>query len=94
MIEHCLLRDGVPVPLAGKVFETLRVLVEHGGRLAEKKRVMQEVWADTFVDESNLSQNVYTLRKVLGEAEGGQRFIETVQAIRDFWGNYCEFGRA
>ena len=76
--EQCLLRNGVPVPLAGKVFETLRVLVEHGGRLAEKKRVMQEVWADTFVDESNLSQNVYTLRKVLGKAQDGQRFIETV----------------
>jgi DNA-binding winged helix-turn-helix (wHTH) protein/Flp pilus assembly protein TadD len=78
LIEHCLLRDGFPVPLAGKVFDTLRVLVEHGGRLAEKKRVMQEVWADTFVDESNLSQNIYTLRKVLGETEDGQRFIETV----------------
>lgn len=78
LIERCLLRNGIPVPLAGKVFETLRVLVEHGGRLAEKKRVMQEVWADTFVDESNLSQNVFTLRKVLGEGEDGQRFIETV----------------
>jgi DNA-binding winged helix-turn-helix (wHTH) protein/Flp pilus assembly protein TadD len=78
LIERCLLRDGIPVPLAGRVFETLRVLVEHGGRLAEKKRVMQEVWADTFVDESNLSQNVFTLRKVLGEAKDGQRFIETV----------------
>jgi DNA-binding winged helix-turn-helix (wHTH) protein/tetratricopeptide (TPR) repeat protein len=78
LIERCLLRDGIPVRLASKVFETLRVLVEHGGRVAEKKRIMQEVWADTFVDESNLSQNVYTLRKVLDDAEDGQRFIETV----------------
>jgi len=78
LIERCLLRDGTPVPLPMKVFETLRVLVEHGGRLAEKKRVMREVWADTFVDESNLSQNVFTLRKVLGEGGDGQRFIETV----------------
>ena len=78
LIERSLLRDGTAVPLPAKVFETLRVLVEHGGRLAEKKRFMQEVWADTFVDESNLWQNVFTLRKVLGEGEGGQRFIETV----------------
>ncbi len=78
LIERCLLRDGTAMPLPGKVFETLRVLVEHGGRLAEKKRFMQEVWANTFVDESNLSQNVFTLRRVLGEGEGGQRFIETV----------------
>ena len=78
LIERCLLRDGTAVPLPGKVFETLRVLVEHSGRLTEKKRFMQEVWAGTFVDESNLSQNVFTLRKVLGEGEGGQRFIETV----------------
>ena len=67
LVERSLLRNGTPVPLAGKVFETLRVLVEHGGRLVDKKRVMQEVWADTFVAESNLSQNVFTLRKVLGE---------------------------
>ena len=78
LTERCLLRDGTAVPLPEKVFETLRVLVEHRGRLAEKKRFMQEVWADTFVDESNLWQNVFTLRKVLGEGEGGQRFIETV----------------
>ena len=78
LIERSLLRDGTPVPLAGKVFETLRVLVEHGGRLAEKKQVMQEVWADTFVAESNLSQNVFTLRKILGDGKDGQRFIETV----------------
>ena len=78
LIERCLLRDGTPVPLPGKVFETLRVLVENRGRLAEKERMMREVWADTFVAESNLSQNVFTLRKVLGEGEDGQRFIETV----------------
>ena len=78
LIDRCLLRDGIPVRLPGKVFETLRVLVELGGRLAEKKRIMQEVWVDTFVDESNLSQNIHTLRKVLGEAEDGPRFIETV----------------
>ena len=78
LIERCLLRDGIPVPLAGKVFETLRVLVEHSGRVAEKKRLMEEVWADTFVADSNLSQNVFTLRKLLGEGEDGQRFIETV----------------
>lgn len=94
LIERCLLRDGIPIPLAGKVFETLRVLVEHGGRLAEKKRVMQEVWADTFVDESNLSQNVFTLRKVFGE--DGRRFIETVPrrgyrfvaSVRELHDNY------
>jgi DNA-binding winged helix-turn-helix (wHTH) protein/Flp pilus assembly protein TadD len=78
LVEGCLRRDGIPVPLPGKVFETLKVLVEHGGRLAEKRRLMQAVWADTFVDESNLSQNVYTLRKVLGKADDGRRFIETV----------------
>lgn len=94
LIQRCLLRDGIPIPLAGKVFETLRVLVEHGGRLAEKKRVMQEVWADTFVDESNLSQNVFTLRKVFGE--DGRRFIETVPrrgyrfvaSVRELHDNY------
>src|SRR5215212_6664776 len=73
-VERVLTRDGIPVPLAPKVTETLLVLVERGGHLVTKEELLAKVWPDTFVDESNLSQNVFRLRRVLGN-EG---YIETV----------------
>ena len=65
---ECLLRhqDGV-VPLAPKVFDTLLVLVENSGHLVEKDLLMKRVWHDTFVEEGNLTLNISTLRKILGD---------------------------
>lgn len=76
--ERQLLRDGVPVPLTPKVFETLVVLVERNGHLVEKEELMKLVWAEAFVEEANLARCIHALRKVLGEERGGQKYIETV----------------
>lgn len=76
--ERLLLRNGQRVPLTPKVFETLVALVEHRGRLIEKDRLMEFVWPDSFVEEANLTNNISTLRKTLGEGENGQTYIETV----------------
>ena len=76
--EASLLRDGKPVPLKPKVFETLLVLVENHGRLLDKETLMRQLWQDTYVEEANLAVNVSQLRKALGQAEGGPQFIETV----------------
>jgi DNA-binding winged helix-turn-helix (wHTH) protein/tetratricopeptide (TPR) repeat protein len=76
--ERQLLRDGVYVPLTSKVFETLVVLVERGGRLVEKEELLKLVWTEAFVEEANLARCVHTLRKALGEERGGHRYIETV----------------
>ncbi|MCA1629574.1 MAG: winged helix-turn-helix domain-containing protein [Acidobacteria bacterium] len=76
--ERLLLRDGEPVALTPKAFETLVALVERGGRLVEKDELLNEVWAGTSVEESNVAQNVFTLRRVLGKSEGGGPYIETV----------------
>src|SRR5213083_2980174 len=65
--DKTLSRDGEPVALPPKVMETLLVLVMRAGRLVTKEELMAAVWPDTFVDESNLSQNVFRLRKVLGD---------------------------
>src|SRR6266481_3371094 len=73
--ERVLLREGQPVPLAPKVFDTLLALVKDRGHILEKERLMKELWPDTFVEESNLTYNISQLRKTLGE-EG--RFIETI----------------
>lgn len=76
--ERLLLRDGEPVPLTPKAFETLVALVQRSGHLVEKDELMRAVWSDAFVEESNLTNNVYALRKMLGAGENGQSYIETV----------------
>ncbi|MEP7339360.1 MAG: tetratricopeptide repeat protein [Acidobacteriota bacterium] len=75
--ECLLLRDGEPVPLEPKVFETLLVLLRHGGRLVGKEELMQAVWPDSFVEDSNLTRNISVLRKALNR-DDGPRYIETV----------------
>lgn len=76
--ERVLRREGQVVPLTPKCFDTLLVLAEHGGRVVERETLVREVWPDTFVEDGNLSQNIFTLRKILSEASGGGRYIETI----------------
>jgi Tol biopolymer transport system component/DNA-binding winged helix-turn-helix (wHTH) protein len=72
-----VVREGTPVPLPPKVFDTLAVLVANAGRVVPKDELMREVWRDTFVEEANLTQNVFTLRRALADG-GGATYIETV----------------
>ena len=76
--KRVLVRDGTPVPMAPKVAETLLALVESAGRLVEKDELMQRVWPDAFVEEGNLNKNIFVLRKILGQWNGGREYIETV----------------
>ncbi|MCI0389974.1 MAG: winged helix-turn-helix domain-containing protein [Acidobacteria bacterium] len=66
------------VPLQPKTFDILLALVESQGRVIEKEELMRRVWPDTFVEESNLSQNIYILRKLFGSDADGQNYIVTV----------------
>ncbi|HEY7545954.1 MAG TPA: AAA family ATPase, partial [Blastocatellia bacterium] len=75
--ERRLLRDGRPVPLTIKAFDTLVALVENSPRLAERDQLMRKVWPDSFVEEGNLKVIIHMLRKALGESNE-QRYIETV----------------
>jgi TolB-like protein/DNA-binding winged helix-turn-helix (wHTH) protein/Tfp pilus assembly protein PilF len=73
-----LLRGAEPVPLTPKAAEMLLALVRRAGHLVGKEELMKEVWPDTFVEEGNLSNNVWTLRKALEEDAAGCRYIDTV----------------
>jgi Tol biopolymer transport system component/DNA-binding winged helix-turn-helix (wHTH) protein len=75
--ERRLLRDGDPVPLAPKVFDTLLTLIENCGHLLEKDDLMTRLWPDTIVEEGTLARNISDLRKVLGETSE-HKYIETV----------------
>ena len=76
--ERLLLRDGRPVPLTPKAFETLVALVERRGHLIGKEELLDLVWEGDFVEEGNLARCVHTLRKALGEGRGEHAYIETV----------------
>ncbi|MGC2059524.1 MAG: transcriptional regulator [Candidatus Sulfotelmatobacter sp.] len=76
--ERLLLRNGLPVPLPPRVFDTLLLLVQNSGHLVLKDDLMKTLWPDSFVEEVNLSQNVSMLRKALGEKAHEQRYITTV----------------
>lgn len=75
--ERVLRRDGRPVTLTPKAFQTLLVLVENSGHVVEKETLLRLVWPDTFVEEATLAQNVSTLRRVLCE-DDDTPYIETV----------------
>lgn len=76
--ERLLLRGEDLVPLTPKAFELLLVLVESGGHVLTKAELMKCVWPDSFVEEANLSHNIYKLREALGEGRDGEKYIETV----------------
>ncbi|MEM7048414.1 MAG: winged helix-turn-helix domain-containing protein [Acidobacteriota bacterium] len=67
--------QGEPVGLTPKAFDTLQLLVERRGEVLSKEEMLESLWPGSFVEESNLSQNIYTLRKALGEQRA---FIETL----------------
>jgi DNA-binding winged helix-turn-helix (wHTH) protein/tetratricopeptide (TPR) repeat protein len=78
-VKRQLLRcDGEPVPLTPRVFDTLLYLVQNPGKVLQKDELMRAVWPDAVVEENNLNQSVSTLRRVLGESRGENRYIVTV----------------
>src|SRR5882724_10428353 len=76
--ERVLTREGSVVPLTPKAFETLVVLVRNSGHIVKKDDLMKEVWPDAFVEDANLTQNIFSLRKILGESSTQPQYIETV----------------
>lgn len=76
--KEILLRAGEPVPLTPKTFQILLVLVRHHHDVVTKDNLMKAVWPDTFVEEANLSRNIFMLRKALGESPQDHRYILTV----------------
>jgi len=76
--EHRLTSEGRSIPVTGKAFDTLRVLLERHGKLVSKQDLMDAVWPDARVEENNLDRNISALRKALGKQAGGKPYIETV----------------
>jgi DNA-binding winged helix-turn-helix (wHTH) protein/Tfp pilus assembly protein PilF len=79
-VEHRMLyRSGTEIPLTPKQVETLIALIDQKGEIVSKEALMRRLWGDATVEESNLIQNIYVLRKVLGETDDGKPMIETLR---------------
>jgi predicted ATPase/DNA-binding winged helix-turn-helix (wHTH) protein len=74
--KGCLLKSGVELKLRPKVYEALKYLVAHPGRLIGKQELMQAVWPDAFVTDDSLVQCAVELRRALDDRS--QRFLKTV----------------
>jgi DNA-binding winged helix-turn-helix (wHTH) protein/TolB-like protein len=77
-VQHELLKQGKRIPLTPKTYDTLLVLVQNNGRMLSKEELMTSLWPDSFVEESNLTQQVSMIRKALGESASNARYIVTV----------------
>jgi eukaryotic-like serine/threonine-protein kinase len=91
--KELLLREDETVLIAPKAFQVLLVLIRSNKQVVTKDDLMRTVWPDTFVEEANLSRNIFLLRKALGEGPQdkyivtvpgrGYRFAEEVQLVPD-----------
>jgi DNA-binding winged helix-turn-helix (wHTH) protein/tetratricopeptide (TPR) repeat protein len=73
-----LYRNCEIVPLTAKVFDILEVFLQNSGRTLSKEELIEQVWPEQFVEEGNLTRNVSTLRKALGETPDDHRYIVTI----------------
>lgn len=77
-LKRQLLREGKVVPLTSKAIATLSILIDRRGEIVSKDELMNILWADTTVEENNLTQQISTLRKTLGEKKDEPKYIVTI----------------
>ena len=75
--RRILRRGSEALPLTPKSLDVLWLLIQSGGKVVTKDELMKAVWPDRFVEESNLTQTIFMLRKALGETVD-QRYIVTI----------------
>src|SRR5687767_381193 len=78
LAQRVLTRAGENVSLTPKATDILTLLVTNAGQLVAKDEMLKHVWPDTFVEESNLTQNIFLLRRILGDDRPAPKYIETV----------------
>jgi DNA-binding winged helix-turn-helix (wHTH) protein/Tol biopolymer transport system component len=63
-------RNGLPVPISPRAFDVLAYLISNAGRVVTKDELLKAVWPESFVEESNLAQHIFALRKALADRSG------------------------
>ena len=70
--------DGVPVALGPRAVSVLASLVEHANRHVSKAALLERAWPGLVVEEGNLAVQISAIRRALGKAPDGERWIETL----------------
>jgi DNA-binding winged helix-turn-helix (wHTH) protein/Tol biopolymer transport system component len=76
--RRILIRDGNRIPLTGKNFDLLFVMIQSGGRILEHDELLDRVWEGMFVEQANLKKSVSNLRNILGESPHESLYIKTI----------------
>jgi eukaryotic-like serine/threonine-protein kinase len=76
--QRLVRRNGTKIALPPKAFEVLLYMIRNPLRLLTKEELLRAVWPDSFVEEGNLSQNIFLLRKALTAGQNDFRLIVTV----------------
>lgn len=79
--RRLLFKEGRPVRITPKAFDILLGLVKSGGRVVSKDEMMSSIWPDCFVEEGNLAQNIFLLRRIFGEGKNEHKFIITMPGV-------------
>ena len=79
-VAHLMLyHRGAEIPMVPKAVETLLALIERRGKIVSKDELLEAVWPDTVVEESNLFLYLSLLRKTLGTQKDGSPYVETLR---------------
>jgi TolB-like protein/DNA-binding winged helix-turn-helix (wHTH) protein/Flp pilus assembly protein TadD len=76
--DHLLSRNGKQISLTPRAFDVLVCLIDERGHLVSKDELMEKVWADSFVEEGNVSRTIWMLRKELGDNRTPYKYIQTM----------------
>ena len=76
--KRSLLRDGIPQPMTPKAFDLLALLVRHRARVLSKEELLSTLWPETFVEEANLSQQIFVIRRTLNGDSESAEYIATI----------------
>ena len=91
-LERRVIKNGDYLDLTPRTFDVLQLLIEKCGEIVTKDEMLRKVWNGSFVEESNLSVQVYRLRQSLGETRyeqyietsfgSGYRFVAKVELVK------------
>lgn len=76
-----LLDAQTPVAVPPKAIAILKTLVLNRDRAVTKDELLQTVWPDTVVEEANLAQQIFTLRKLFNDDPARPAFIATIPRL-------------
>lgn len=78
VVERSLVKDGVPIAIGGRALDILIALTRRPGEVVSGQELIDLVWPDVFVENTNLRVHIAALRKALGDGTDGSRYIVNV----------------